>query len=78
MRAELLLVPPTLQVDAIVRFSCDLKEERVVAVVDALIDASVIEALILLLETLVGIIFSFTFLLFKIRRVRHVGYKVIY
>ncbi len=38
-----------------VRFSYELKEERVVAVVDALINASIIEASISLLAALVGI-----------------------
>ncbi len=42
-----------------VRFSCEVKEERVTAVVDALVDASIIEASISLLAALVGIVIFF-------------------
>ncbi len=49
------LLPHVPQVDAIVRFSYKLKEERVIAVVDALIDASTVEASMSLLEALVGV-----------------------
>ncbi len=52
--AGCIFAPRVPQVDAVVRYSYKLKEERVIAVVDALIDTSTVEASISLLEALVG------------------------